>query len=312
MIFVNASEIHDYTGRTDVTNPFECNKIGLIFIGNNTTISGLKFKINPRATGIEVYNFNFANNDDTAIIWDGNKGVIENCTFYDNGGRYCYKGAAMQILKGDIIIRNCTFINNEVAYENVEINDGGGALFINASDILITDCIFNNNSANNGAHVLLTENSNYVIISNSGFYNGYGIDMYGHAIRVDSLESVQILSCNFTNNTLRDTGYYNGGAILVDGDIVYMLIKNCIFDNNTASSSGGALAFTGFGSMITVDNNTFINNNVSGYTDINTGIYYSGHFGGAVYVLNGEISFKFSVELFIILFQFLLKKDVLF
>ncbi len=292
MIFVNASEIHDYTGRTDVTNPFECNKIGLIFIGNNTTISGLKFKINPRATGIEVYNFNFANNDDTAIIWDGNKGVIENCTFYDNGGRYCYKGAAMQILKGDIIIRNCTFINNEVAYENVEINDGGGALFINASDILITDCIFNNNSANNGAHVLLTENSNYVIISNSGFYNGYGIDMYGHAIRVDSLESVQILSCNFTNNTLRDTGYYNGGAILVDGDIVYMLIKNCIFDNNTASSSGGALAFTGFGSMIAVDNNTFINNNVSGYTDINTGIYYSGHFGGAVYVLNGEISFK--------------------
>ena len=68
MIFVNSSEIHDYTGRTDVTNPFECNKIRLIFIGNNTTISGLKFKINPRATGIEVYNFNFANNDDTAII----------------------------------------------------------------------------------------------------------------------------------------------------------------------------------------------------------------------------------------------------
>ena len=291
MIFVNNSEVFDFTTPGSL-NSLVFNKLGIKLIGNNTTILGLNFKINSRATSVSFYNFIFKGNNDSAIMWDSTGGLIDNCTFIGNGGNLCYKGGAIQILKDNITILNSKFINNEVSYENIEINEGGGALYFNASDIFIDNCTFDLNSANNGAHIYLSENSNNVIISNSNFFNGFGIDMYGHAIKIDSVENVQIINCIFANNTLRDTGYYDGGAIIVGGDILYIAIKNSNFINNTASSSGGAIAFIGNCILGIVENNTFINNRVSGFTDINTHIYYPAHYGGAVYVERGDVSFK--------------------
>ncbi|OWT33602.1 hypothetical protein BGI41_01580 [Methanobrevibacter sp. 87.7] len=90
-----------------------------------------------------------------------------------------------------------------------------------------------------------------VILNNINFINGYVNRSSGSAVYSLS-KNLEIKNCQFENNTA--TCY--GGAIYSGG--VNSTISNCFFINNTGKMNGGAIYISGAGSLI--KNSTFIKN----------------------------------------------------
>ena len=268
IIFVNGTgEIYNYTVLTDYTTNIIDLKLGVTVQGNNTTFVGFYFTVNN--DNVNLQNLKFINYLTSPVVWSGVNGVINNCTFKDNGGVTSTLGAAVNVEGADLQIINSTFINNRAENNNAQ----GGALFINSTGTVISGCTFDSNVCNDGSHIMLTSNSEFIKITASSFNNGYGSDQSGSGIYVQSSVDVQILDCNFTNNYILNYERYSndGGAIHVGGT-AYVIITGNRFKNNTASN-GGAISFTEGSTLVTVDNNNFIENNA--YTN-----------GGALIITN--------------------------
>jgi predicted outer membrane repeat protein len=90
----------------------------------------------------------------------------------------------------------------------------------------------------------------------------------GGAIKVRPGATLNVINCNFMDNTAED-----GGAIYNFGTVT---VTNCLFDGNTAEvyDSGGAIYST-FGSTLTVTGSTFTSNSaeVAGGIFLTTGIF---------------------------------------
>lgn len=168
--------------------------------------------------------------------------IVENCTFADNKA---YKGAAIYSGKNEGRIKDSTFSRNTAEVQ-------GGALYL-SSAIDIENCTFTKNVADSNVHpqegggaVFL--NASGASIKKSRFIDN-GANVYGGAVFLIEGD-VSIEECEFTANHLT-RGYSNhGGAICSSGSAN---IVNCNFKNNSADN-GGAI-FSKEGSIIIRNSN---------------------------------------------------------
>jgi len=116
----------------------------------------------------------------------------------------------------------------------------------------------------------------HVILKNINFVNANGTN--GGAIKLDPLVKLEVINCNFINNTAETSG----GAIYVDNSSAItsnLKISGSTFINNTARF-GGAVYLNGNSNEIsTIEDSTFINCSVSGD-------------GGAAYISARNVEFK--------------------
>ena len=110
--------------------------------------------------------------------------------------------------------------------------------------------------ANKIASIFNIAPNSYVILKNINFINAYGKN--GAAINLDSSSTLEIVNCNFINNTATSSG----GAIYVNGTSTdpTLKISDSTFEGNNASN-GGAIYMAGdFKAVSTIENSTFRNN----------------------------------------------------
>lgn len=195
-----------------------------------------------------------------------------------------YGGAILTEHQGILTLENVTF-NNNVA------DDGGSAIHGWWESLLTIDnCRFNNNIASAGnderGATISFPSPRPLIIRNSEFINNRGTN--GAAVNTIQATLTIENSRFIGNDTLAatvDSGEPNptlrgfGGAIYTDNGTV--VLRNNVFENNHARSAGGAIALhIRANESITIEDNIFMNNEVSSLSGPNGG---SGS-AGAVYL----------------------------
>ena len=224
-------------------------------IGSNTTYVNVNntLVIGDLAYGTYLKDLIFQNSENIAILWKGIDGIIDNCTFRDNGlnrstglpSSNANYGVALDVEATGLKINDCTFTSNYVNGVNVI----GGVIYVNASDLEIHNSLFDDNhvSSGIGSHIYLTDNSMHVLINTSCFNSGEG-----SAIGIYALD-VEISNCTFKDNTA-----ITGGALFID-TIDSVIINHINFTSNIASSNGGAI-FISKGGVNIINGTKFISN----------------------------------------------------
>lgn len=202
----------------------------IIILGDNIQLSSRFFNIDSMASNVIFDNLKFQSKN--AIIWKGDKGVINNCQFINGNSNI---NGTLVLQANNCNISNCIFRNNN-AYQY------GGAIVISGKDNLISSCNFYEN------HVTTPDN---LIGSGGAIYS--------------SCENLIIDKCNFTGNKVANG---NGGAIAIMGKD--NTISNCQFEGNSISNSinhtsiiGGGAIYSG-GEGLKVDNCDFKDNKALG------------------------------------------------
>ena len=218
--FVNKNEIFT------IKDNYHISKFNITFLGNNSTLKDLSFTINPTSYSIKFYNLIFTNNEDYTIIWSSIDGVVENCTFKDNGGNNGVKGVAIQANANNLLVKNSVFDNNKALTSGAD----GGAIWCNATNLRIINSNFTNNQASNaGIHIYLAESASNTIIVGSRFINGIKIGT-GSAI-VHTNGTIIVYNSVFENNE----GDYGGALRLLSGS---SNINSSSFTDNRATYGG--------------------------------------------------------------------------
>ena len=204
-----------------------------------------------------LFKDNFAETSAGALGWSYKaNGIIRNSRFINNSAVNEGGGAIFWNQGPDGQIINSTFIKNTAEPD-------GGALFINnATNFQIRDSKFEDNNATAKGGSIYWFGGNGEII-NSAFNNDFAAKD-GGAVYFRGNNSI-ISYSNFTNNK----AHYNGAVYM---NSIQGSIHDCIFTNNTAIDSAGALGW------VKKENGTiaycnFVNN--------------SAPRGGALYLNNG-------------------------
>lgn len=220
------------------------------------------FYVSADAKSLTLKNINFINakfnGAGGAILNDGAKMTITNCTFTNNRITGTTGGAIAINNVNNIVISDCKFTNNYAT-------GVGGAVSITGNYAKITNCTFTNNEARDhlGGAVLIY--GNYATVKNNTFSNnkagrdGGAIDVEGKT-ESDKCTGAVISDNIFTGNTATF-----GGAVGLNGNDA--TISNNIFKSNQATYSK-AVSFPGIGGAmrvmgaknIKVINNTFTDN----------------------------------------------------
>lgn len=184
--------------------------------------------------------------------------TIENVTFSGNvapdGGSAIYNG-----FESTLSVTDSRFLNNDASAGNDE--RGATIAIIGPGPLTVQNSEFINNLGSNG--VAINTINTALTIDNSRFTGNSAL-----AAAVDSGQG---------NPTLR--GY--GGAVYTDRGTV--VIRNSVFENNTARSAGGALALhVADQQSLTIENNTFRDNQAIGLVNGPKGS------GGGVYIFGLE------------------------
>lgn len=248
----NASNIINCT----FTNNKADVEAGAVFIKSlDATIRDSKF-INNTA----IYN--------GAILVRGENNIIDNCLFKDNFANIS-AGAVGWSYKKNGIIRNSIFINNSA------VNEGGGAIFWNTATNgqIINSTFYNNTAKPDGGAIFISNATNFQIIDSTFEGNnatnhtidsrfdennatGKGGAVYwlgGNGTVVHSTfnrnyadEDGGSIYLRVQNGILRDSNFTGNNAFY--NGAVYMnsiegTVYNCIFTNNNATDSAGALGW---------------------------------------------------------------------
>lgn len=233
---------------------------------------------------------------DSSSITFKNMNIVDAYNDDSNGGSAAY------ILADHTMFINCTFYNNDAAYET------GGALHLGAADCSIIDCRFINNTDEISSGAAIVQRGGSVYIANTLFENntasntGGALRLGGSAVidnctfRYNSAagggaiffyDGVTISNSTFIGNKALDDTYTTGGGAIHGGS---GNIVNSIFIDNEAMF-GAAVYMTSSSSRI--DKSIFINNTGAG-----GGIIYSTAKGGTVsnsIFLNNDVGYYYHV-----------------
>ena len=211
---------------------------------------------------------------------NANKIELHNLTLTNATGY----GAAVYSFANELILDNVTIKENNATGYLIKSN---GKLTITGSeisesmsgdvirqeangDILIENSVFEDNVAtDNSAYGVININSGSgkLVIEDSKFINN---NTRQGVIKGNNKYNIDIKGTEFTDNT---NAAAFGGAIYTSG--VKLDITDCVFDNNKAYKSGGAI-YVGRPTTATVDKCIFIDNTAN---TIPNGVYY----GDAIY-----------------------------
>lgn len=160
--------------------------------------------------------------------------TISNCEF--TGNEAVRSGGALYLLGDASVVENCRFTENRTT--NISGFDtgpaAGGAVYMSASNSAFTGCVFFNNSATGNP--------------TGPFEGGGGGAVYvGHsATSTDNIGASfpHFVGCSFFDNHASGNGNAWGGAAVhySDGGNLRVSYVNCVFNVNTASDDGGAVA----------------------------------------------------------------------
>lgn len=167
----------DITERDIASNPTVLNgDIGVI--GDNTDNSYNVIKASSITNAIELNGFR---------IMNGRSGST-----YPGGGL-----SVTNCLGGNVLVKNCTFLNNYA-------NNYGGGIYLAAANLTIDNCVFSGNESDNGGAICDGNN-------NGGYSN------------------LTIIDSRFTGNVA-----YSGACLYNTVDYDDLVIDRCIFTNNTS------------------------------------------------------------------------------
>ena len=163
----------------------------------------------------------FKNDAQSGVVLTGL--TIQNSKHTGNGGVY-------KPLAGNQI-KYCTFKNNSAA-------DGGAILVYNGS-ATIEGCLFEGNTAANGGAIRIggTTTGLSVTIKDCDFKNNEATDASNGG---GAISKVQAIALNATGCTFDGNKAVYGGALFINTtkDVV---VENCAFANNVATTNGGAV-----------------------------------------------------------------------
>lgn len=210
--------------------------------GNGVSLDALKnvriLQVNADSVVLKNIKFiNGFNNEGAGIYWNGNTGLIENCTLFNNTAS---NGGAIYVNSGSLNIQN------NVAIFNNNANSNGGAVYVYNAIITIQNNvqISNNTASNNGGAVYVGSGTTYiqknVKISNNSAINGGGLYLD------DNFRNTQIYIQNdveiFSNSAI------NGGGIYFVKRSLYIQNNVKIYKNH--ANTGGGLYIVDFDSYI--------------------------------------------------------------
>ena len=208
-----------------------------------------------------------------------------------------------------VIIKNCTFINNYAQY--------GGAIYQRGGNLEISDSAFINSTALNYGGAIFCDAYNSkkakVKITNSKFINSTSLNDAGGAIYlISSYLDVDNVSISYSRATFggaltllssysklynmklnNNKATYNGGAIYhMYGNLT---VINSVFINNSAKNVGALYMDTS--DFFSIQNNLFINNSASNHV----GAFYSllndyGYLKNNTYINNSALLYNDSLE----------------
>jgi len=251
--------------------------------GNGYTIDALNkgriFTIN--ANNVILKNIIFKNaqpqSGNGGAIQFTHSGTVDNCTFIkciSNNGGAIYSTNNEKITVSNSIFINCTThdryysrggaifaetctVDNCQFYNSFSADEGGALRLGNYSSVInsyFENCIghFGGAISAKGIKIILNNNS---FVNNSAKDGRRGKGM-GAALNLEG--NIQIMKCNFINNT----AMYSGGAIEIYSNprnVANFSIIDCYFFNNIApNSTGGAISSGGHYGQIHIFNSSFI------------------------------------------------------
>jgi len=147
------------------------------------------------------------------------------------------------------------------------------------SNIMLDGLTIMNGLASQGAG-LFTYDCQHITVSNCAFsFNVAGLSGYqvkGGGIYIGRGYDVLIDNCQFVENQAASSGSASGAALQVDSSAL-VTVTDCVFQGNTASYNGGAIACNAVGPTMIIDGNLFFQNKVFQSSTSATGR------GGAIY-----------------------------
>ena len=194
-----------------------------------------------------------------AIYWEGENGILANSSFINNKATgtdtsYNYEGGGAVYWTGNNgLIANSTFESNSAGGH-------GGAVWWNGNNGIIENSVFIKNNASKWGGAIYSKGNN-VNIRNNNFTsnkgsNGGSLSVIGEGTTIDNLifnlsngTLGGALYWNVPNGIIKNSKFYNcyspgttgGGAVYTTSSAVLTNFVNCIFENNTADKSGGAI-----------------------------------------------------------------------
>ena len=245
---------------------------GCVFNGNytdtNSSING--GSIYCADSQVEIANTAFT----------GNKTIIAGCS----GGAIYSTGSTLNIT-------DCVFGGVDISDGNQTTNSNGGAIYCQSSSVLnISGTTFQKNTSRYGGAICCTASTVNVsgckFTANTAGYSGGAIYNGSQGSPSTEHNVLEITACEFTNNA--GTSQYGGGVYSVTSKLV---VKNSIFNGNTALSPGGAVCIfgeDGSGSPCIIANSLFANNQCDTSVSWAGGVYIASYNSDTpvLYVLN--------------------------
>ena len=195
-----------------------------------------------------------------SVYLQSTKGIFEDCTFHNNtvNGRYG-NGGAVYIRSSNITVQQCLFKENTVTFS-------GGAIGMVKTRGIFVNCTFEKNSVESslqkgghGGAICALDNS-HLTMHQCSFKDNTATGM-GGATYIQKSHSL-LESCIFERNKVNGLQQNTlGEAIIAFGAGTNVTIKQCLFKENAATYSGGAIATFRLRSLL-LKNSTFVRNTV--------------------------------------------------
>ena len=193
------------------------------------------------ATGATIDGFTISGGNadgNSADSWGGggmynssSSPTVTDCTFSEN---VAYNGGGMYNSYSSPTVTNCTFSENAA-------NVGGGMRNINSSPT-VTDCTFSENAAYTGGGMRSSSDSSPTVTNCT--FSENAADYGGGMSNYSSDSSLTVTNCTFSENAAK----YGGGMY---NHYSSPTVTNCIFWDDSASSSGPEIYNTDYSTTIT-------------------------------------------------------------
>lgn len=183
-----------------------------------------------------------------AIFANGKSWSYNNCTFTNNTATPNSGGALN--LNGDVSqFNNCTFTKNVAAALGSAIYGYSDTVTLLNNRVDSNVC---NNPSQNNTGAITVQGTGLLTVDSCSFNANRGLAGFGAAVSTNANSSIR--HSRFSKNTA-----LAGGAVAMTGGGRNMLIDQCIFNNNGATLNAGAFVSM-FNASSTVQNSTFDGN----------------------------------------------------
>ncbi len=191
--------------------------------------------------------------------FNGGSVVLTNCVFIKNSGGSYNSGAGFYANGTDLILRDCRFIANDSGGWDGK----GGAIYVTGGTLDGSGCIFEKNvagpSVNSGGGAVYATGALSPSFRNCVYMGNYSKSASGRGgalrVAISAGQTATVENCSFTETNRAMLG----GAIFAESGVFHL--KNNIFWNNNAYTTGHELYATGAVTFVTFSYSCFTGTN---------------------------------------------------